>query len=595
MARWSDQFPWEPSESGESVWGKVDAGVGYPDVIVAGVNRCDLVADLSWRTGRVWWMASPEGGSCSMTLRGRITDFEVGDPVVISALPVGTLWVGTVDAIEYRYTPAGEDCDDAEIQTLVTANDGLATFAAINLADIHGAKNVAGTLADRVAAMATFAGVPSSTKVMPSSTFLPTLTAEATAQTGPMLDLLDKYERASNAIVGIDRQGVWRIQPRAGLPVGVVPDFDKTDSSRPMGEFLVGDDIPYAATEIRASVERVVNSWAFDAATDILVDRSASIGKYGRRTYKAASLSASPMYATDAAADPENPPIYYEGMVKALAADPPEKPLPSLSVEIRVRNRLSAVLPLTVFDFVQYALPGQAVAGVYQVMAQEWTATPGDWVVAMTLDPTGGEIGSRPASDSGGGGSTPPPVTKSYTGTLACTKDSCFVDTNSGGNGAGANVLVGRLADGQVTRGAFGFASIPLRGRNRKVTSATITFTTERGGCMQWGSSPKIVLKRITAAWSEGSFSTACSWASSNASKWPGPAATSTGAATKAHSASDGISVAVDVKTIVQAWLDGSPQYGVLVVGASESSSAYRSALKAGHTARLAVAYTYEE
>jgi hypothetical protein len=392
---------------------------------------------------------------------------------------------------------------------------------------------------------------------------LPELKATTTAAPleGTLIDHLTACEQSANAIVEVGRDGTWLILPRSAHPLENPPAIP-----------LTGEACPHRYEREEASVGRVINVWAI-GTTAPDATRTDSILAFGRRDFTL------PEPLTVAA------PPYTTAMKDALAV-----PLPSATVTIRVKNRLSPMVAIELFDFVAWE------EEAWQVLGMEWTAqatTLGvEWSVTLDLDRTQDVIaGTAPTVPP----PTPTPTLKTYTGTLACTKDSSYVDTNSGGNGTGPNVLVGRLADGQTTRGAFGFAAIPLKGTNRKVTSATITFVTDRGGCMQWGSSPRFYLRRITSAWSEGTVGGSCSWTSSNASKWPGPGATTSGQVNKSHSASDGISVAVDVKTIVQAWLDGSPQYGVLALGYSESSSSYRTALKAARSAVLRVTYTYEE
>jgi hypothetical protein len=183
---------------------------------------------------------------------------------------------------------------------------------------------------------------------------------------------------------------------------------------------------------------------------------------------------------------------------------------------------------------------------------------------------------------------------------LTANADGYAVRTSGGlnaGNGASANILVGRLADGHLCRGFVGFASQTFLGRNRRVVSATLTLTTNRGGCMQWGSSPKVVVDRVTASWSEGTHATACSFITGNALKYPGPSASSTGRVTATIPAADNRSVAIRIDAIAQAWLDGQPQRGVRLMGASESSSANRAAFDASGSgrAKLVIVYEYDE
>jgi hypothetical protein len=572
MTRWTDGAVWQPAADpdNKAIWDQVDANVGYPDVFINGLNRCDQVDGLNWRSGRPWWFSDPEGGSCTITLNRNVADIEVGQPVVISAAPKGGLWIGTVDTVAYGYEPDGDT-------TTVVANDALATFSQIDLADVHAQKWTAGDLRHRVAEMATFAGVPNTVAdPQPSSSFLPALNASAANVTGTLLEKLRDYERSSNAIVGIDRSGVWRIQPRAGLPEGSVPDHVTP---------LVDDACPVRVTEVRASVDRVINSWALGAK----IDSQASIVKYGRRTYEAKSDSTKPLYATDAATDPDNPPIYYEGMVRALAT-----PMPSLIAEVRVSTRTSPVVPLTVFDFVSYG------THVYQVMAMEWQAAPDEWTVVLSLDPTGNQIGDR-----GEVTPVPPPTTLRETITVAITGDAYVAKTSGGlyaGNGAGDNLLVGLLTDGTLTRALLKTGTIPFKGKVKTVYSAKLRMYTSTYDCMTAGSSPSIKALRITGSWSEGSYNAAsgCGFATSNAVKYPGPNVTTTDAVTKTAPKTDNTICEFTVTGIVRAWVAGSPNYGIALRGASETSSSNRAEFwgrSASTTSRrpvLVIDYEYE-
>jgi hypothetical protein len=587
MTKWTQGFPWEPTEDGTSVWEQIDASVGFPNVFINGIDRCAVVQSARWTLGRDWWFARPEPGTCTITLTGAVDDIEVGQSLVIRADPSGVLWTGRVDSVLVSEESGANDPDEyggSLATTTVTGADWMAMLARLDVQPGEAKLLPSQTLDNRVAALAQMVGAPAVTKILPAVTpvdtegnpVLPTLKAHTATDadpafkylTGTLLSHLDAVEMSANAIAQVGRDGTWRILPRAAHPSSA-----EDPPEPPPAIPLVSEACPYRYERQDASVGRVINVWAI--GKDAVPDDSRPNSKlaYGRRDFTL------PVVYTTAA------PPYSKEMKDALA-----NPLPAARVWVRVKNRLHPLIGLDVFDFVSWR------DEYWQVLGMEWVARAisgrVEWEVLLDIDRTQNVIaGAQPSVPP----VVTPPTVKSYSGTLACTKDSGYVNTSSGGNGAGPNVLVGKLADGQITRGAFAFAAIPLKGTNRKVVSATITFTTDRGGCMQWGSSPKFYLRRITASWSEGSFATGCSWSSSNASKWPGPAATTTGQVSKTHSASDGISVAVDVKSIVQAWLDGSPQYGVLAISASETSSAYRTALKAAHSARLAVTYQYEE
>jgi hypothetical protein len=68
---------------------------------------------------------------------------------------------------------------------------------------------------------------------------------------------------------------------------------------------------------------------------------------------------------------------------------------------------------------------------------------------------------------------------------------------------------------------------------------------------------------------------------------------------TKNGPGSTGATVDIDITAIVRAWASGSPNYGVRLRGASETSTADRAPIHSHHAAsadrpKLIVAYTYE-
>lgn len=173
---------------------------------------------------------------------------------------------------------------------------------------------------------------------------------------------------------------------------------------------------------------------------------------------------------------------------------------------------------------------------------------------------------------------TPPPtvrVTRSYT----CTKDTRSHRTSGGaeyGSGTEGQLPVGYWS-GSKNRAALAFATIPWGGVV-KVVSARLLVTTSTQVNVGFGSSPKVEARRITEGWSEGSSS---SPSGSNATVWPGPSTTTTGAKQSSIVTSESNREAIDVSAIVRAWAPkaagGSAAgiYGIALYSAAESSGTY--------------------
>lgn len=169
------------------------------------------------------------------------------------------------------------------------------------------------------------------------------------------------------------------------------------------------------------------------------------------------------------------------------------------------------------------------------------------------------------------------------TRTYACTKDTLLALTSGGakyGAGASTTLPVGTWS-GWTYRGLVAFAAIPWgpssgAGQLRAITGARLGFRTSTQVRVGFGSSPKTQLRRITASWSEGSAS---SPSSGNATVWPGPATTGSGAVTVSLPTGQNVDAERTCTAIVKAWapttLGGSaaPQYGIALYEASSSGA----------------------
>jgi hypothetical protein len=565
MTRWSDGALWEPAEQPEaSVWGAIDPSVPYPAILIGGLDRCAQVAAASWETGRSWWTDAPEAGSASAVLVGRVTDIAIGAPFVVDARPGPVLWVGTVDDVTYNVTPDGWE-------TRVVASNALAALGNVT----RGLPSIpAGTLAAKVEALATAAGIRGTVKVLPSSTFLPTLNAEAApADASGLLAYLKELEKSSNAIVALDGSGEFVIQPRA--PLSGDPDPESILD-------LVGDNCPESAALSYASPTRLFNGWMF-GTTPVRVEES--VTAYGLREYETVtSRSSTALYGAGG--------IYYPELVESLAG-----PLAWGTVTIRIPNRLSPVAALDLFDWVAFddGRPWQVLASADSVApAPEGES---EWHRTLTIAATINDLGKRPPV-------VVPPAPTRETRTVTCAADrDCYVVLAPGGgkygNGASDNLLVGLLADGNLCRSFVRFNLAGIVGTNRKVTKAILRVWNDDSTCLQFGSSAQVTVSRVTSSWSEGTYSVKCGFGSANSTVYPGPGVTTTGAKTASTKTSDNAQNDIDVTAIAQAWINsGSSNYGVRIAGSSETSTSRRTSFwgrSAGTSSRRPVLIvTYE-
>jgi hypothetical protein len=580
MARWSAGWPWMPDAEGgptgePSLWESVDASVGWPDVLLRGVNVCDRVTAVRWSHGRDWWLSAPEPGTASLELSGtlagtELADLQLGDPVMIAAAPAGELWHGTVDSIAEHLEPRD---GDVEHVVRISAVDQLSR---VLTAEVYASTVLtAGTLETRLLAMAQLAGVTTRpVRIAPSVGDLPqlaavTLTATA-SQPATFSEQLQRAELASNAIVAVGLDGAWLILPRDRLP------------ETPRVVDLVGDSCPSSADIATASPERVRNAFTIAGAAEQV--RQASIERYGRRAFDV------PAGVCAAGVTPP----YSSQMLDALA-----DPQPFVRVTVPVAARSADAVPLEVFGFVR--LPGRPE--LYQLLGLEWTATPDEWTARLELDRTQSSIAAPPDPETPPvDPPKPPATTATVTETYTCDRSAYVVKTPGGlyaGNGGSVDLLTGLLGDGNLARGLVRFA-IGWNGKVRTVKSAKLRLRVGQTTCSAYGSSPRITAYRITGAWSEGTYSTRCGFASSNSVKWPGPATTSTGAASANASRSEGSLVELDVTAAVAAIAAGAPNYGFMIRGASETNSANRVPLWSRHASSssdrptLVVTYEYE-
>jgi hypothetical protein len=176
-----------------------------------------------------------------------------------------------------------------------------------------------------------------------------------------------------------------------------------------------------------------------------------------------------------------------------------------------------------------------------------------------------------------------PPTTTTVVRTYACTKDSRLAHSGSldAGNGLDTNLPIGYI-NGYRNRAVLGFASIPFTGVV-KVTKAELLVTIGSNSCGAFGSTPKVVVSRLTGSFSEGSYNVDCGFGSGNSVVYPGPAITGTGAVSTTVPSGTGSAKSIDITAIVQAWMSGQPQHGLMVKSAGEDTSKYTTCFYARH------------
>jgi hypothetical protein len=573
VTKWTGGYQWEPSGQLEpTLWGDVDGGAGWPDVVLAGVNVANRCTSVTWNLGRTWWLADPEPGNAAVALNGRLEGtalaaLKLGDPLSIRADPTGPLWTGWVDAITETTEPV-----DGELAygLAIGASDAMSRILSVEL--YTSLALAAGDLSVRVAALAGAAGVPTpiSVVVLPTTGALPQLAAVTLAgsTTTPLTlgEHLGACERASNAIVAVDRDGTFLVLPRARV------------ASTPEVITLDDDSDPNRLERALATPDRVRNVFSIAGAVTTV---ATSVAKYGRRGYDvpAGVATTAPPYAPETLA--------------ALA-----EPAPFAVASIPVDSRTARAVALSPFAWCRVST--RPADEYYQALALSWAATPGEWDLGVGLDRTQMSIAAPPIDPDPP--NPIPPTTATVTDTFVCDKSAYVVHTTGGldaGNGLSVDLLVGLLGDGNKARGLVRFA-LPWRGKVVSVSNAKLRLTGGQTTCSAFGGSPSFRVLRNTAGWSAGTYATRCSFASGNAAVWPGPPVTTAGEVTAVAPGGAGAVRDIGVTEIVRAWSTGAANYGLQLRGASESSSANRAPIwskqagASGDRPVLVVTYTYE-
>lgn len=168
---------------------------------------------------------------------------------------------------------------------------------------------------------------------------------------------------------------------------------------------------------------------------------------------------------------------------------------------------------------------------------------------------------------------TPPP-TKEVTRYYDCVKDAVGAKEPGGRNyGAGTDgeIPVGAWM-GWKFRAFFDFEDISFSDVVGDVVQAAIEVDTTTQVQVGFGSTPKVVLRRITESWSEGSRDHP---SYDNALIYPGPSTTSTNSKTISVPDAENRAVELLITQMVRDWQHGSKQYGVAMFSAGEDNEKY--------------------
>jgi len=528
-------------------WGTEDAIWGGPGVTWAApdwqnVTPQSMNARVSWGADTVQGVLSiPAAGDWTVTTYdpGRILDPSNNESPYSSALhpgnPVRLRFVATDGTLSRVVRQGKIDTISFNIDTLqgsLRATDGVAGLVAARIP-----KATAGA-PSTLRAMARWAigiaGVTATVEPDPidGDTGLPVpdppigspLTDEASVWQWLLTGALDALHA-----VWMDNNQVLR--------------FRSFGSPRDLGLTLGGDDgIAFDDLDTESSLQGVYSRIiAFSSAaptTPISKRDDESYGKFGDTFFQRdRPVADGNFWATSVLADRSRSDLTYR--VGTLRPQ----------TERQLADLIDAGMADIAHIFVNSVVPPIAIDGRILGGAFEANTTSG-WSAKITayIPGTEWEDAEVPPPDP----PDPPPVTTNVTRDYACTKDTrCSLTSGNAkyGEGTGPTLPVGAWS-GWRNRSFLDFATIPWTDVV-EVVSASLRVTTSNQDKVGFGSSPKVVAKRITSSWNEGSASTP---SSGNATVYPGPSVTSSGQKVQAITRSENNLETIDVTAIVRAW-----------------------------------------
>lgn len=513
---WSAGVVWGPTAApGQRAYWQASSSpqtgrTGPPELCVAIAGRLVLeqLQSASWSLGRSDWMSVLSPTSATFTFAGEPAASPNDDIVAslmsdLTAYHSGALWVGRVDGLRTR-----RDID-GQTYTTVSATDVIGV-----LGKAKGPASIAAghTLASLVEMLAASAGVALQVDVDPLVT-LPTLTA-ATDLSGSVLDLVNRAERSSNALLFLRGDGRLHAAMRdttGATSVGVVS--------------LDGDDSP-ATWEEDVSLRDVVTRWVLGDGVSWSTDTAAStLEAFGDQTY-----SATDMLVTD--------PAPYAALI---ASDVMANPRPVIvDGSFPIRDHAQRMLSVAPLDRVAYD------GSTYQVMSVRHDVSPrrvadgvtvADWRVTITADATQEALAGAPDP-----GPVEPPGLNEVTIEVVSTK-SMYVYRQSGSDlGDATSLFLPVGYDSGVRRRSLVHFEIAWPAGFVRVVKATLRLRTWSTTSVM-GDRPRMYVRNLRESWTE-----------SSGTVWDGPTATSAGERVKSVPRAANQVVDVSITAIAQAW-----------------------------------------
>lgn len=522
----------------DAYWGGTAdvARSGFPrlSVAIGGDLVLNQLRRASWGLGRPDWMSTLTPTSASF----EFVDVPVAAPndTIVVGLMSDTeehhsrsLWVGRVADVTTR-----RDIDGTVTST-IGATDVIGVLGQAMAPSSIAAGHTLGTLTERLAADA---GMPVRVVGDPLVT-LPVLIAAGGAPgspealTGTVLDLVNRAERSSNALLFLRGDGSLRAAMR-----------DATGAASARVVTLDGDDSPAGWTE-QTGLRNVITRWELgnDAwRTDTL---ATTHDEYGDRAFSATDLLV-------------NDPAPYASLIASDVLATPRAVV--VDAPFHVRDMSQQVLTLDPLDRVV------SDGATWQVMSVSHEVTPirledgrtrTEWRMAVTADATQEALVGAAEP-----GPVEPPrlhtVTLEYTSTKAGVAE-LEADGTRTGSSVG-DLLVGRFANGSRYRAAVEWDIVWPHNMIR-VVSATVRFQTasptEAG---------RISIRRAREAWGEGTMD------------WPGPHTHTDGERTVSVPKGAGKAVTASITTIAQDWHDKG-NHGLRLASTNEGSTVRRAVL----------------
>jgi hypothetical protein len=268
---WSGGGQWDPATNSRlDVEWEPDTntltGRPFPDVAIDSHSYTDQLQAASWSLGISGFLADLAPNTASFSFVGQVTAVP-GDVVVVST-PHGVQWVGRVDKKSETRDAAGD------YWTTVTATD---TLGALGIARAEGVTTGGGasfTLLEFVYDLSVGVGIE--IVMTDDSSGLPEIGGTVTPYTGSVLAFLNDAAKASNAMLGLQRDGTIS----AIMRESVTPSSVLTLTGINAAQTWVLD----------SSVDVNVNRWVIDDVTLSGTD-TADAAIWGDRPYESSGFT----------------------------------------------------------------------------------------------------------------------------------------------------------------------------------------------------------------------------------------------------------------------------------------------------------------